>query len=211
MAQSLITTWLGTGSINVFALPFGGKDTQCQLLERDLSASLLGSGQILRDTSALSPEATAMMERGELIPREDFLGIVVPVLEDPVYAGRPLILSSVGRFYGEQEVVSEALAVSGHPIKSVILLEVSVETALARHVASQASADRGQRADDDPAALPVRFNEFEAKTRPVIDWYAKQGLLIRVDGEGSPVAVYEQIQTELQYMARYADYQAKRT
>ena len=43
-----IRQWLGTGSINVFGLPFSGKDTVGIRLAETIGARFLSSGLILR-------------------------------------------------------------------------------------------------------------------------------------------------------------------
>jgi adenylate kinase len=41
------------------------------------------------------------------------------------------------------------------------------------------------RADDTEDAIAKRLALYERETRPVLDWFADQGLLVTVDGLGS--------------------------
>jgi adenylate kinase len=45
------------------------------------------------------------------------------------------------------------------------------------------------RGDDDPQALGQRWQEFEQRTQPVIDYYRQRNLLSEVDGLGTVEAV----------------------
>ena len=49
---SIIKSWLGSGSINLFGLPMSGKDTQGIKLAEALDAKFLSSGMIIRNMEA---------------------------------------------------------------------------------------------------------------------------------------------------------------
>jgi adenylate kinase len=195
----LIKIWLGQGSINMFGMPFAGKDTQGGVLADLLGAELMGGGTILRN-SIIPDHVRQIMEAGELIPTEDYLRIVLPFLSNEKFSGKPLLLSSVGKWQGEEQGVLQATETSGHPIKAVILLTVSEEVARKRHAAG-GSADRGVRADDAAEVFETRLAEFRTKTTPVVDFYREKGLLVEVDGSQTPVEVTDEILKKLQQLA----------
>ena len=191
-----IKNWLGAGSINLFGMPFTGKDTQGQALSKLLGANLIGGGEILRGKHT-PQKIRKIMERGELVPVEDFIKIVVPNLKDARYAGKPLILSAVGRRRGEEEGILKAAELSGHPIKAVVFLKMKEPEIQKRWELAKLNGDRGERADDDVEALEVRVQEYKNKTLPVIDFYRGRGLLIKVDGSLSPDKVTNAILEKL--------------
>ncbi len=129
------------------------------------------------------------MNRGELIPIEDYLRIVTPYLAQDEFKGAPLVLSAVGRFLGEEQGVMQATAAAGHALKLVILLDLEEEVVWERWRGSLKLLDRGARADDGLEALKVRLQEFHHKTQPVIDFYQQHGLLAVVDGSAAPKVV----------------------
>jgi adenylate kinase len=137
------------------------------------------------------------MDSGGLIPTEDYIRIVLPYLSKPEFKGRPLILSSVGRWIGEEKGVMEATAGSGHPTKAVIYLHLSEAIVLERWRVSQEINDREGRADDHSHALEYRLEEFRNKTLPVIEEYRKMNLLIEVNSEASKQEVLENILARL--------------
>jgi adenylate kinase len=188
-----VIEWIGVGSINVFGLPMGGKDTQCRRLGQVLDGPVLGGGDILRKREDLPPAVKDMMNRGELIPIDDYLRIVTPYLAQAEFNGHPLILSSVGRFKGEEQSVRRACEAAGHPLRAVVLLELDHDEVWKRWHAAQSLMDRGMRVDDEAAALEVRLEEFRHKTQPVLDYYDQAQLLVRVDGSGTPEEVEQQI------------------
>ena len=176
-----IKKWLGTGAINIFGLPFAGKDTHGHFMAELLDASLLGGGDILRN-SEIPAHIKAIMSEGSLIPTSDYIAIVLPYLSSEQYQNTPLVLSSVGRWHGEEDGVMQAAAASNHPVKAVIYLHITIKEAYDRFRDSQQLGDRDNRQDDSKENLITRFSEFDDKTLPVIEYYRQQGLLIDIDG-----------------------------
>jgi len=195
-----IRTWLGESSINIFGMPFAGKDTQGGVLADLLGAELLGGGKILRN-SVIPAEVQEIMESGGLIPTEDYLRIVLPYLSQEQFKGKPLMLSSVGRWNGEQEGVLQATEASGHSTKAVILLTVPEAVARERHAQAITAGDRGSRADDSEDVFDNRIQEYVQKTTPVIEYYRAKGLLIEVDGTPEPPEVTAVILQKLAALA----------
>jgi adenylate kinase len=180
-----IKQWLGSGSINIFGLPFAGKDTQAKLIGGLLDAPVIGGGDILRS----HPEQARIKElmlTGQLFPTDFYLSVILPFLKQPEFAGRPLVLSSVGRWHGEEEAVTEAAADAGHAIKVAIFLDLDDDEVWNRFEATQTSGDRGARHDDAEHLIETRLTEFRNKTVPVLDFYRERGMLIEVDGKGNP-------------------------
>lgn len=176
-----IKQWLGAGSLNIFGLPFAGKDTHSQELAEQLDGVVLGGGDILRN-SVIPDHVRKAMDAGKLAPTKEYINIVLPYLSKKEFVDKPLILSSVGRWHGEEEGVIGATRASGHELKAVIYLYIDQSVALQRWEHSQKHLTRGERADDAHHLLDVRFDEFNSKTTPVIEYYRKQGLLIEIDG-----------------------------
>ncbi|CAN5393881.1 adenylate kinase [soil metagenome] len=192
---STIKTWLGSGAINIFGLPFAGKDEQTSRLVEILEGTKLGGGDILR--ASTTPEVQSYLDAGKLIPSDLYVQMVLPYLSRPELSDRPLLLSSVGRWYGEEDGVMHVLDDSHHPLKAVIYLDITKEDALARLHASKHIGDRGDRNDDDEQLLATRFDEFEQKTTPVINHYRELGLLIEIDATSSRDDVQDAILDQL--------------
>lgn len=175
-----IRLWLGTGSINIFGRPFAGKDTHGRELVELFNGVLLGGGDILRNSEI--PEHTKEhMRAGRLIPTEDYIEIVLPYLSRDEFSEKPLILSSVGRWHGEEEGVIEATEEAGHPIKAVIYLDISEDAVRDRWRGKDHVGARGERHDDSEEILEIRLAEYREKTLAVVDYYRNNGLLIEID------------------------------
>ena len=188
----IIKKWLGTGSINIFGLPMSGKDTQGIKLAEALDAKFLSSGMIIR---AMEKETDQNLTgSGNLIPTNVFYEWVLPYFERSDLFSYPLILSSIGRWQGEEDQVMSVAAGAGHGIKAAIILNISESDVEQRFVAAKELNDRGQRQDDDDIAVfRNRLQEFRTKTLPVLKHYKELGLLIEVNGNQSREAVFAEI------------------
>ncbi|MBR2994389.1 nucleoside monophosphate kinase [Candidatus Saccharibacteria bacterium] len=193
---SAIKEWLDTGSINIFGLPMSGKDTQGIKLAESLGAKFLSSGMIIRAMEKQT--ANNYSASGSLIPTNVFYEWVLPYFERRDLFKYPLILSSIGRWQGEEDQVMSIARGAGHEIKAVILLNVSEEDVKTRFEAAKKLNDRGERQDDqDLAVFQTRLTEFREKTLPVIQHYKVLGLLIEVNGNQSREDVFNEIVEKL--------------
>lgn len=190
-----LKTWLGSGSINIFGTPWAGKDTQGSRLAEFFDAPLIGGGDIIR--SGNDEKLKASIAGGKLAPTDAYLATVTPYLSQTEFAGKPIILSSVGRWIGEEQVIMDAAISSGHPQKAVVFLDLPETEIQKRWHTAQELKDRGERDDDAFEALEVRIDEFKNKTQPVIDYYQDQGLLVPIDGMQTPDQVTQAIFTAL--------------
>ena len=193
---STIKNWLGTGSINIFGLPMSGKDTQGIKLAEILDAKFLSSGMIIR---AMEKETNQNYSKtGALIPTNVFYEWVLPYFERRDLFDYPLVLSSIGRWSGEETEVMSISAGAGHEIKAVILLNVSETEVEKRFETAKSLNDRGTRDDDkDIEIFRTRLQEFREKTMPVIQHYQTLGLLIDVNGHQSRDEVFNEIVEKL--------------
>lgn len=192
----IIKQWLGTGSINLFGLPMSGKDTQGIKLAEALNAKFLSSGMIIR---AMEKETKQdLTKNGALIPTNIFYEWVLPYFERRDLFEYPLVLSSIGRWKGEEDQVMSVAAGAGHEIKAVIILNISEADVEKRFETAKKLNDRGEREDDiDIDVFKTRIKEFREKTMPVIQHYKTLGLLIEVNGDQSRDAVFNELVEKL--------------
>ena len=187
-----IKEWLGTGSINIFGLPMSGKDTVGVRLAEMLDAKFLSSGIIIRAIE--EQEHLHYTEKGNLWPTDMFRERILPYIGREDLANSPLILSSVGRWSGEEVPVMEACEKYGHPIKAVISLNVSESDVMNRWRAAKELGDRGDRLDDKKEeVMQQRILEFRSKTLPVLQYYQNLGLLLSVNADASRDEVFNNV------------------
>ncbi len=191
-----IKRWLGTGSINIFGLPMSGKDTQGIRLAEALGGKFLSSGMIIRAMEAESRKN--LSGSGELIPTDTFFEWVLPYFGRSDLTNYPLILSSIGRWYGEEDNVMRAAADGGHEIKAAVILNISEADVVNRFAEAKVLNDRGDRLDDSNEDIfEKRILEFRQKTLPVLYHYKALGLLVEVNGDQSRDEVFAELVDKL--------------
>ena len=184
-----IKSWLETGSLNIFGLPMSGKDTVGMRLAEDLQAKFLSSGIIIRAYEAEQNED--MTGSGKLIPTNTFYDIILPYFSREELRNDSLVLSSVGRWSGEEDKIMEAAKAGGHEIKAVVMLDLTEEEVKNRFEAAKELNDRGERADDaNIEVFETRLAEFREKTMPVLNHYDELKMLVKVPASGSRDEVY---------------------
>ena len=191
-----IKQWLGTGSINIFGLPMSGKDTQGIKLAEVLNGKFLSSGMIIRAMESQTKQHFS--DQGILAPTNIFYEWVLPYFERPDLYQYPLILSSIGRWHGEEDQVMSVAAGAGHEIKAAIVLNVSEADVIKRFEAAKILNDRGDRADDKDAKIfQTRLQEFREKTAPVLQYYKSKDFLIEINGDQLREQVFNEIVEKL--------------
>ncbi len=177
-----IKSWLGIGSINIFGLPMSGKDTVGVQLAEKLGAKFLSSGIIVRAMEQAT--GTAYSHGGKLMPSSVFYDWVLPYFEREELWKYPLILSSIGRWAGEEDEVMSVARASGHTIRAAVVLQLSDKDVVERWEAAKLLGDRGLRHDDaDPEIFQTRIDEYHKKTLPVLKHYQELGLLVPVQAD----------------------------
>ena len=173
-----------------------GKDTQGIRLAETLEAKYLSSGMIIR--AAEQERHKDYSKNGELTPTDVFYELVLPYFWREDLADYPLVLSSIGRWSGEEDQIIATTSESGHETKAAILLNISENDVEQRFNAAKVLNDRGDRSDDKNLEIfHTRLKEFREKTLPVLQHYKSLGLLVEVNGDQNRNAVFNEIVEKL--------------
>jgi adenylate kinase len=200
--------------------PASGKGTQAGLLREALGLPHVASGDLFRENlkheTELGRKAKAYMDRGELVPDNVTIAMVMDRLSRPdTDAGA--ILDGFPRTIAQAEALDEALAARGQAIDVVPYIKVPEEVLVERvsgrricrvggetyHVLYNPPRQPGvcdidggelyQREDDKPETVRKRLQVYWEQTSPLIDYYSQQGVLVEIDGTQS----IEQVQADL--------------
>ncbi len=196
----IIKNWLGTGSINLFGFPMSGKDTVGVRLAELLGAKFLSSGLIIR--ACEKETGKNYTGKGQLAPTDIFFDLVLPYFSREDLKPFPLVLSSVGRWSGEEDEIMAATQNSGHETKAVILLQISEKDVFERWETARILGDRGDRDDDrEQSIFQTRCQEFREKTMPVISHYRALNILIDVNADQDREHVFQEVVEKLYLFA----------
>ena len=162
----------------IFLGPAGaGKGTQAERLAGLLGVPRISTGDMLRDALAdnkpLGRAAAPYLARGEYVPDELLIDVIRDRTSDPD-CGRGYILDGFPRTLPQAVALDQIL---GPAVSSYVVLNLEVpRDELLRRLSS-----RG-RDDDKDRAVERRLQEYEDRTRPLVEFYEKRGRLHRVNG-----------------------------
>ena len=168
--------------------PGAGKGTQAARVACQFGCPHIATGDIFRANVAEGTElgraAQEYMDRGDLVPDELVIAMVMERLAEPDCDGG-FVLDGFPRTVNQAEALDRRLVDLGSPLEAALSFDVAEEELL-RRLAGRAAAQH--RADDAEQTIRHRLEVFGIKTRPLIDYYAHRGLLIKVDAIG-PIEV----------------------
>lgn len=165
--------------------PGAGKGTQAQRLVLELGIPQISTGQMLRaaveEGSEVGAEAKTFIDAGELVPDRVVIEVAKERLGQPDARGG-FILDGFPRTSAQAEVLDRMLPELGCRLERCLALSVDEEELVARLL--KRSEIEG-RSDDNEDSIRTRMGEYKAKTAPLVEYYAAQGVLVEVDGCGS--------------------------
>lgn len=200
--------------------PGGGKGTQASLLLEALDVPHVSSGDLFREhfknNTELGRRAKEYNDRGELVPDDITIAMVMERLQRPDCAGGAL-LDGFPRTMPQAEALDGALAERGLRVSAVPYIAVPDDVLVERlsgrwicktcgesyhtlfnppGVAGVCDRDGGelyQRDDDKPGTVKNRLKVFYDLTEPLIEYYRDKSVLKEVNGNQD----IEEVQAEL--------------
>lgn len=197
-----------------------GKGTQADLLVKELGLPHISSGDLFRqamaDKTGLGLKVKGYMDRGELVPDDLTVAMILDRLAQPDCA-HGVILDGFPRTVVQEQALEEGLHNVGKQIDLVVYLEVPRAELLTRlsgryicranqhvyNINTRPPKTPGvcdidgsplyQRADDTGEAVQRRLDIFFNETIHLLDYFRAQGKLVTVDGNQS----IEQVQKDL--------------
>lgn len=211
----------GLGRAVIFLGPPGaGKGTQAKQVAGHFGVPHLSTGDMFRDhvgrDTPLGRRAKPIMDRGELVPDDIVMDMVAERISRPDVS-RGFVFDGFPRTLPQAEKL-DAILQRRDWGKPVVVHFVVDQAQLMRRltgrrtcavggeiyniydhpprVAGRCDNDGGeliQRADDREQVIAERLAAYEKQTRPLVDYYRRQGVLVDLDGMAPPAAVTERV------------------
>ena len=203
--------------------PGAGKGTQAERITEDFDLPYISTGDILREAvksgTELGRQAKEYMDRGELVPDDVIIGVILEKVESPE-AADGFILDGFPRTVAQAEALDQAFAKLGRELTAAILLDVPDEEVVRRlsgrrispagrvyhvdfnppKVPGRCDVDGSeliQRDDDKPEVIRKRLEVYHSSTAPLIGYYEDKGILRRFDGTMAPTEVHDHIRATI--------------
>lgn len=195
--------------IIMLGAPGAGKGTQAKMIADKYQVPHISTGDIFRanikNGTELGVEAKKYMDKGQLVPDELTVKILLDRVANPDCAGG-YVLDGFPRTIPQAEVLEKALAELGDQIDYAINVDVPDENIIKRMGGRRACLSCGAtyhiehipprtegicdvcgkelvlRDDDKPETVKNRLDVYHNQTQPLIDFYSAKGVLKTVDG-----------------------------
>lgn len=202
--------------------PGAGKGTQAELLAERDGFRKISTGDALRRQIRLGTpvglKAKSYMDEGRLVPDDVLFDVLKAELGND--KNERILLDGYPRNISQAKTLKSMADV--HPVKGAIHLDVDREALIARisgrRVCGQCGAtfhaetnppkkpgvcDKcggtvSQRKDDEEAKVRVRLEVYDNETKPILDFYKKEGLYHCINGNGDTEQVYSSVKSEMQ-------------
>ncbi len=197
--------------------PGAGKGTQAKKLAQELGLVHISTGDLLRSAvknqTPLGRKAKEYMDRGELVPDE----LIIALIEEVMPEGGGVIFDGFPRTIAQAEALERMLERKGLHLDMVIFFDVDddvvVERLSGRRVCPNCGAvyhikynppkedeicDRCgtrliQREDDREEVVRNRLAVYREQTAPLIEYYERKGILIKLDASKDIGEVYSEL------------------
>jgi len=200
--------------IILLGAPGAGKGTVSKLLTALDGSVQISTGDILRGAvkagTALGKEAQGYMDRGDLVPDSLIMGIMEQRLQEPD-CKKGFLLDGFPRTISQADSLDALMKRINVKLDLVASIEVPREVILDRLTTRRTCSNSScqeiyniksnppapgdkckkcgsptiQRADETVEAISKRLDVYNEKTAPLIGYYEKKGMLLKINEPGS--------------------------
>lgn len=204
--------------------PGAGKGTQAAKIVEKYNIPHISTGDIFRknikEGTPLGTKAKEFMDQGLLVPDELTVGLVTDrISQDDCKEG--FMLDGFPRNLAQAEQLDDFLKQAAIDLTKVINIEVDKELLVSRAVGRRICKSCGatfhvefnppkedgvcdvcqgelyQRADDNDETVSKRIQVYLDETKPLVEYYSKQGVVASINGDQSIDKVFEDISNSL--------------
>ncbi len=191
-------------NVILLAPPAAGKGTLAKTLCEKYGYVSISTGDLLREKAQEDKELSAMLKTGKLVSDELVFDVLKAKLNK--LGNTPYILDGFPRTINQAVMYDEMISDIGKDLGVVIYLDIDKEILKQRvttrltcpnckstfstvnegfipkkeGICDKCNSKLVQREDDTEEAFEKRYEEFLAKTAPLVDYYGKTGSLNRI-------------------------------
>lgn len=173
-------------NIVLFGKPGAGKGTQAEFLKAKYNLVHISTGDIfrynLKNNTELGQQAKEYIDKGDLVPDQ----LTIKMLQDEVEKNLDatgFLFDGFPRTIAQAEALEKFLATKNWKITATIALQANDEVLINRIL--ERGKTSGRADDQDEKKIRNRYEEYNLKTAPLIDYYTQKELFHSVDGIGT--------------------------
>ena len=195
-------------NVIIFGPPGSGKGTQSQNLVNKFNLHQVSTGDLLRleikEKSEIGKKIEKIIEQGDFVKDNIVNELLNKVITNPKYKNR-IVFDGYPRNINQAETLEVMLNSNNQSINFILFLKVSQEIIekriLGRIICEKCNKTMNEyfnekeilnhecgknylkkRKDDNQAVIITRYEEYMAKTKPVLDFYSTRSYFHEIDG-----------------------------
>jgi adenylate kinase len=203
--------------------PGAGKGTQAERLQEDFPLAYVATGDMLRqavkDETDLGRKAKEYMDRGDLVPDDVIIAVILDRLSEQDTADG-FLLDGFPRTDKQAQALDQALKKVDRRLTAALLIHVPEDDIVRRlsgrrvcpnghtyHVEHQPPKQDdvcdidgeplSQREDDREETIRKRLQVYRDQTSPLVEYYDDHDILHRFDGTRSPTEVHDHLRATI--------------
>jgi adenylate kinase len=183
-------------NIVLFGKPGAGKGTQAEFLKQKYNLTHLSTGDIFRfnmkNDTDLGKLAKSYIEKGDLVPDE----VTIKMLQDEVEKNldsKGFLFDGFPRTIAQADALDAFLKTKEWNVTATVALEADDEILVQRLL--ERGKTSGRADDQDVDKIRNRYQEYNEKTAPLMDYYKGQNKFHTVNGIGSIQEITERLST----------------
>lgn len=191
-----VATFKITKMINIvlFGKPGAGKGTQAEFLKEKYQLVHISTGDVfrynLKNDTELGKQARVFMDAGDLVPDELTTKMLIDEVNKNLDA-KGILFDGYPRTISQAEALDAFLPTIGSQVTATVALEADDEVLVARLL--ERGKTSGRVDDQDEEKIRNRYQEYNEKTAPLMDYYKAQNKFHAVDGIGSIQEITERL------------------
>ena len=158
--------------------PGCGKGTQCKRIIKNFGYQSFSTGDLLRqyikDKKDGYEEIDNQMKEGKLISSETLMKVLKSYVVNS--RNKKILVDGYPRNQENIDVWEKEMKDDAN-VRAALYIEVSNEEMKKRILGRNEG-----RADDNEATIAKRLDTFEKETKPIVSYFEKKGILIKIDG-----------------------------
>lgn len=205
--------------------PGAGKGTQSDKIVEHYNVKHISTGDMFRENikggTELGKKATEYMDKGLLVPDSLVNDMVMDRLSKDDLKENGFLLDGYPRNISQAEALKDMLTMLDMPLDAVINIEVPSKFLIDRitgrrvcpkcqrsyHIANNPPKEEGicdydgealiTRKDDNEETVKNRIDVYDKETKPLVDFYTAEGIILNIDGTLSIDETFESIKSKL--------------
>lgn len=181
-------------NIVLFGKPGAGKGTQAEFLKEKYQLVHISTGDVfrfnLKNDTDLGKQARVHMDAGDLVPDELTTKMLIDEVNKNLDA-KGILFDGYPRTISQAEALDAFLPTIGSQVTATVALEADDEVLVARLL--ERGKTSGRVDDQDEEKIRNRYQEYNEKTAPLMDYYKAQNKFHAVDGIGSIQEITERL------------------